>query len=343
MTGPRSWMLYGATGYTGSLIAHHALDRGHRPILAGRKGPNVSGLAARLELPHRVVNLKDAAALQEALADVDLVLNAAGPFLHTAAPLAEACLSVGVHYLDISNELQVFRALYGLDDRARRAGVTIMPGVGFGVIATNCLARHVSEEVGGAEHLEVATRIASAQPGPGAAATMQENLPYGGWVRRGGHLVPQELFTGVTTIDFPDGPCQAMPVPTGDLEAAFHATGAPSVIAYAVSPPVPNPSESETGIAGTPTLRSFGWARATGYDGSTATALLQTGDSYSFTPAAGIRAVEETIGGSRPGALSPASAFGPDFALSIEDTNLVELSVRMTQNQGSALSGRSDA
>ncbi len=54
--------------------------------------------------------------MQLALSDVDLVLNAAGPFLHTASPLAQACLSAGVHYLDISNELQVFRALYDLDE-----------------------------------------------------------------------------------------------------------------------------------------------------------------------------------------------------------------------------------
>ena len=333
MTEPRSWVLYGATGYTGGLIAQHAVARGHRPVLAGRNGPAVTALAARLRLPCRVVNVDDAAALQEALADVDLLLNVAGPFLHTAAPLAEACLSVGVHYLDISNELQVFRALYGLDDRARRAGITIMPGVGFGVVATNCLARSVSEAVGGAERLEVATRIASAKPGPGAAATMQENLPYGGWIREAGQLVAQELFTGVTTIEFPDGPCEAMPVPTGDLEAAFHATGAPSVVAYAVSPPAPDPSASELEITGEQTQRSFGWARATGSGGSTATALLQTGDSYSFTPAASIRAVEETLEGSHQGASSPASAFGTDFALRIEDTtriDAVDLTLKVT-------------
>ena len=318
MTASRSWMLYGATGYTGSLIVQQALDRGHRPILAGRNGPEVSALAARLSLPHRVVNLDDAAALQTALSDVELVLNAAGPFLHTAVPLAEACLSVGVHYLDISNELQVFRALYGLDQRARRAGVTIMPGVGFGVVATNCLARSVSERVGGAEFLEVATRIASAQPGPGASATLQENLPYGGWIRQAGKLASQELFTGITTIDFPDGPCEAMPVPTGDLEAAFHATAAPNVIAYAVSPPTPNPPEADGAVLQNP--RSFGWARATASDGSTATALLETGDSYLFTPGASVRAVEEVFAGSHLGALSPASAFGPDFAFSIDNT-----------------------
>ena len=55
---------------------------------------------------------------------------------------------------------------------------------------------------------------------------------------RAEQLTPKEFFTGVTTIGFPDGPCEAMPVPTGDLEAAFRATGAPNVVAYAVSPPV---------------------------------------------------------------------------------------------------------
>jgi short subunit dehydrogenase-like uncharacterized protein len=318
-------MLYGANGYTGGLIAQHAVDAGHQPVLAGRNEPEIAALARRLGLRHRVVDSNDATAVQEALVDVELLLNAAGPFLHTSIPLSEACLSVGVHYLDISNELQVFRALYALNDRADRAGVCVMPGVGFGVVATNCLARYVSEAVGGAELLEVATRIASAQPGPGAAATMQENLPYGGWVRRGGQLVAQELFSGITTLEFPDGPCEAMPVPTGDLEAAFRTTRASNVTAYAVSPPVPNASASEAEIAGARIPRSFGWARATSSAGSTVTALLQTGDSYSFTPAASLRAVEETLKGSHSGALSPASAFGTDFVLTIQDTARIDL------------------
>lgn len=179
MTRARSWMLYGATGYTGTLISQHALERGHRPVLAGRSDPAVSALAEKLNLPHRVVALDDTAALHEALCEVELVLNAAGPFLRTASPLAEACLSAGVHYVDISNELQVFRTLYGLDPRARHANITIMPGVGFGVVATNCLARHVSDAVGGAEHLEVGTKAASGQQGPGVSATSRKTSPTG--------------------------------------------------------------------------------------------------------------------------------------------------------------------
>jgi short subunit dehydrogenase-like uncharacterized protein len=326
MSGPPSWMLYGAAGHTGALIAQHARTRGHQPLLAGRSAPAVTALAGRLDLPHRALALDDPAALAAALAGVDLVLNAAGPFLHTATPLAEACLRAGVHYLDIGNELQVFRTLYDLDARAQAASVAVIPGVGFGVVATNCLARYVSDAVGGAQHLEVATRAATAQPGPGGAASMRENLPYGGWIRQAGHLQPQLLGSGATMITFPNGPCRIRPVPTGDLEAAFQATGAANIIAYSaeLDPAAANARASDPGAAGLQTHQSFGWARAVGPDGATSQAWLQTGEAYAFTAAASIRAVEETLSRSRPGAFSPATAFGADFALTIPDTTRID-------------------
>jgi short subunit dehydrogenase-like uncharacterized protein len=313
---PGSWMLYGATGYTGTLIAEHARQRDHQPVLAGRSAPAVTALAERLGLPE--MSLDDPAALTAALANVDLVLNAAGPFLHTAAPLAEACLRAGAHYLDIGNELQVFRALYGLDERARQAGVTIMPGAGFGVIATNCLARYVSDAVGGAAVLEVATRAATAQQGPGVAATRQQNMPYGGWIRQAGHLQPLALGSGTITITLPDGPCLIMPLPTGDLEAAFQATGAAEITAYGAVPGDPAPGPTASGL---PAYQSSGWARATGPDGATTQAWLQCGESYAFTATASIRAVEEALARSLSGALSPAAAFGADFVLTIPGTS----------------------
>jgi short subunit dehydrogenase-like uncharacterized protein len=313
-------MLYGAAGHTGALIAQHGRQCGHQPLLAGRSAPAVAALARRLDLPYRELALDDPAALSAALVDVDLVLNAAGPFLHTATPLAEACLGAGVHYLDIGNELQVFRTLYDLHQRAQAAGVAIIPGTGFGVVATNCLARYVSDAAD-AQHLEVATRAATAQPGPGGAASMRENLPYGGWIRQAGHQRPHPLGSGATTITFPDGPCRIRPVPTGDLEAAFQATGAADIIAYSAElDPAANPRVSDTGAAGPQTYRSFGWARATGPDGATTQAWLQTGEAYAFTAAASIRAVEETLTRSLRGAFSPAAAFGADFALTIPDT-----------------------
>jgi saccharopine dehydrogenase (NAD+, L-lysine-forming) len=310
-------MLYGAGGYTGTLIAQHAHESGHRPLLAGRTAPDVIALAERLDAPHRVFALDDPATLHNALADVDLVLNTAGPFLHTAAPLAEACLNTGTHYLDISNELRVFRTLYELDLRAKQADIMIIPGVGFGVVATNCLARTVDDVLGGAHHLEVAALVASAQPGPGVAATRQENIPFGGWIRQAGQLVPQEIGLGMTTLRFPNGEFPIMPVPTGDLEAAFQATGAPNIIAYSA---LVDPAQSGEDPTGGSVYRSFGWARAANSDGTSAEAWLETGESYLFTAAASVRSVEETLIGSQRGALSPAVAFGSDFPLSIPNT-----------------------
>jgi short subunit dehydrogenase-like uncharacterized protein len=321
MSGSQSWMLYGASGYTGALIARHAHERGHRPLLAARSAAGITALAERLGLPHRVLTLDDPAALTAALDGVDLVLNAAGPFLHTAAPLAEACLAAGAHYLDIGNELQVFRTLYDLDQRAQRAGVAVIPGAGFGVVATNCLARYLSAAVGGAQYLDVAARAATARPGPGIAASVRANLPYGGWTRRAGRLHPHPLGSGITTITLPDGPCHVMPFPTGDLEAAFRATGAPDITAYS---PVPADPAAAGPRAPTEAYRSFGWARATGPDGGTAEAVLQTGESYAFTAAASIRAVEETLIRSPRGALSPAMAFGADFTLTIPGTTRID-------------------
>jgi short subunit dehydrogenase-like uncharacterized protein len=321
MSRSQSWMLYGASGYTGTLIARHAHERGHRPLLAGRSTAGITALAGQLGLPHRVLNLDDPAALSAALDGVDLVLNAAGPFLHTAAPLAEACLAAGAHYLDIGNELQVFLALYDLDQRAQRAGVAVIPGTGFGVVATNCLARYLSGAVGGAQTLDVAARAATARPGPGIAASVRENLPYGGWTRRAGHLHSQPLGSGMTTIALPDGPCHVMPFPTGDLEAAFQATGAPDITAYSPVPANPAAADPRTP---TDDYRSFGWARATGPDGAVAEAVLQAGESYAFTAAASIRAVEETLDRSPRGALSPATAFGVDFTLTIPGTTRID-------------------
>jgi short subunit dehydrogenase-like uncharacterized protein len=317
MNNDPTWMLYGAAGYTGSLIAQYACEVGHRPLLAGRREPALKALALRLDLPYRILALDDPVTLGEGLSGVELVLNAAGPFLHTAAPLAEACLNSGTHYLDISNELQVFRTLYDLNQRAEQAAITVMPGVGFGVVATNCLARSVSDAVGGAETLEVVARVASAEPGPGVAATRSANIPFGGWIRQGGQLLPQELGLGITTLAFPDGDYPIMPVPTGDLEAAFQATGAADIIAYSVLLETHHTPE----IPGTQTHRSFGWARAVGVDGTSSEAWLETGESYHYTAMIAVRSVEQTLERTLGGAFSPAAAFGPEFAFSVDGTS----------------------
>src|SRR5690606_2163924 len=102
------WMIYGANGYTGTLMAKHAKSLGLTPVLAGRNGEAIQRLAGELELPSVVVDLTDNQALQQALADIDVVVHCAGPFEVTAAPMIEACLATKTHYTDITGELGVF-------------------------------------------------------------------------------------------------------------------------------------------------------------------------------------------------------------------------------------------
>src|SRR3954468_14758252 len=95
------WMLHGATGRTGTLIAERAVAKGHRPLLAGRDGGRLAPLAERLGGPRGAVS---PGGRSRVLGGTRLVLLAAGPFASTSGPVLDASLRAGVHYLDIANE-----------------------------------------------------------------------------------------------------------------------------------------------------------------------------------------------------------------------------------------------
>jgi Saccharopine dehydrogenase NADP binding domain len=126
------FMIYGANGFTGSLIAAEAARRGMRPILAGRNADKLAALADKLGLEHRVFGLDEPVAVDTGLHGVSLVLHCAGPFSKTSNPVADACLRMKVHYLDITGEEAVFEALAARDAEAKAAGIVLLPGVGFG-------------------------------------------------------------------------------------------------------------------------------------------------------------------------------------------------------------------
>src|SRR5689334_8270441 len=108
MTTTRPWLLYGANGYTGQLLAEEAVRRGHRPVLAGRTAEKVRPIAERLGLSWLAFALDDITTITSAIADVDLVFHAAGPFVHTSEPMVTACLARGAHYVDVTGEVPVF-------------------------------------------------------------------------------------------------------------------------------------------------------------------------------------------------------------------------------------------
>jgi short subunit dehydrogenase-like uncharacterized protein len=100
-------LIYGANGYTGMLIARRAAAQGMASVLAGRDGAAVAALAEELRMSPRVFALDDPAAVAAGLQGTGAVLNCAGPFSRTAAPLVDACLRAGIHYLDITGEIAV--------------------------------------------------------------------------------------------------------------------------------------------------------------------------------------------------------------------------------------------
>jgi short subunit dehydrogenase-like uncharacterized protein len=141
-------LIYGATGYTGKLIAKAAADGGAHPILAGAvTSQELTRSQGRSASKHGRVIFGDPTRLDTAIKDVSVVLCVAGPFSATSRPMADACLRNRVHYLDITGEIDVFEALAARDAEATARGVMLLPGVGFDVVPSDCLAAHLKRRL----------------------------------------------------------------------------------------------------------------------------------------------------------------------------------------------------
>ena len=230
------WMIYGATGYTGELCARDAVGRGLKPVLAGRREEAVSRLAGELGLEYRVFSLDDADSVRKGLEGMQLVLHCAGPFSETSKPMVDACLSTGTHYLDITGEISVYQACHERDEEARKAGIIVMPGVGFDIVPTDCLAAMLKEKLPDACELTLAFE-AGGGPSPGTAKTSFEGLTQGGKVRRGGELIDVPLAWKTRDIPFAEGNRHGMTIPWGDVYTAYLSTGIPDVSVYLAVPP----------------------------------------------------------------------------------------------------------
>jgi short subunit dehydrogenase-like uncharacterized protein len=340
----RTFIIYGANGYTGELIARAAAASGQRPILAGRNAAAVQRLAAELGLEARPFALDDPRALDAALAGAGAVLHCAGPFSRTSKPMADACLRARVHYLDITGEVTVFEALAARDGEARRAGVLLLPGVGFDVVPSDCLAAHLKARLPTATRLTLAFK-ATGRASRGTSTTIVENLHRGGLVRRGGALTPVPAAYKTRRFDFGRGPRPAVCIPWGDVSTAYHSTGIPDVEVYMAAPLALRAGLRMTRALG-PLLRSgavrgfltrrvqagppgpTAGERARGASivvgeaqderGGRAAARLRGPEGYTFTLLAALRAVERVLAPApRAGFATPSRAFGADFALEL--------------------------
>lgn len=343
MTSSTDVLIYGANGFTGSLIAERAAESGLAPILAGRNVEEIERLASRLGLPHRVFDLASPDEVDAGIAGARLVLHCAGPYSSTSRPMVDACLRSGVHYLDITGELRVLEAILSRDAEARAAGAVLLPAVGFDVVPTDCMAAKLHAELPSAVRLELAFSGGLA-PSPGTAKTAVEGLHIGALVRRDGQFVT--LKAPLTReIPFGDGPQFGMSIPWGDLVTAHYSTGIPTITVYTVVPrgvarmapmlrfwsPVlrvprvvrflqqevekrakgPSPEQRET-------LRMWIWGRAEDEGGRAVEGHLEVPEGYGLTVLAALESTKRVLSGDvMPGATTPSRAFGADFVTSL--------------------------
>jgi short subunit dehydrogenase-like uncharacterized protein len=334
-------LVYGAYGYTGRLIVEEAIDRGIDVVAAGRNRAKISDLATRVGCDGRCVSLSGD--LTAALQDVPVVLNCAGPFVDTYEPLVEACIETGTHYLDITGEIDVFEAIAERDRAAERAEICLLPGVGFDVVPTDCLAAHLKQRLPDATTL----RLGIDHPGTvsgGTAATAIGQLGDGGRVRKHGELVTVPAAWQTRIIDFGTGPRTATTVPLGDVSTAYYTTGigdieqylpvssrelhALKLLAYAgplvrLSPVKHTAQRIARRLASGPDertraeKRAYIWGEVSSGE-QTAVSRLVTPETYALTIDAATTAVERILEDPPIGFETPAVAFGPDFVCSLD-------------------------
>jgi short subunit dehydrogenase-like uncharacterized protein len=351
-----TWMIYGANGYTGRLVARFAKARQLSPVLAGRHAEPILLLARELGFESRVFDLADPTVAAAQLAGVAAVLHCAGPFSATSRPMLAACVRAGAHYLDITGEIAVFEDIHSRHQEIRDAGIVAIPGVGFDVVPTDCLAAMLKRELGSATHLKLAFKSRHGKLSPGTAKTMVEGLPEGGRIRKDGRIVKVPSAYKVETIPFTESfSGTAVTIPWGDVATAYYSTGIPNIEVFL--------GMAEKQIRKTKTSAFMRWllglapvqaflkaqiarrvkgptdeqrARDEVYiygearddDGHRIAMRLRTREGYTLTAESAVKATLKVMEGRLPpGVYTPSMAFGADYVLELEGTTLSRIAI----------------
>jgi saccharopine dehydrogenase (NAD+, L-lysine-forming) len=345
-------MIYGAYGYTGRLVAALSAERHELPVIAGRDERALRRISEMFELEHRTFDLSDPATVAGALDGIDVVAHCAGPFSSTWRPMVDACLATGTRYLDITGEIDVLEAVLARDAEARDAGVVLLPGAGFDVVPTDCLAAMLARAVPGAVHLELAVR-AHGSVSPGTARTAMESLGHMGRARTGGVIGPIPADRRSRRVEFADGRANVHALSWGDVATAYHSTGIPDVTVYAVLPLAAVPVLALGQVVGPAarsrvvkrTLKAIAgrlpgpsaearsknrsqiWGQATDDEGKSASGTVTTLDPYDLTADSVIRIAARLGSGTvAPGAYTPSQALGADFVRELDGVKIYDVS-----------------
>jgi len=345
------WMIYGANGYTGRLAVRFAKDRHLSPIVAGRDAEPIRALAGEFGCESRIFDLSESAKVAANLEGVAAVLHCAGPFSATSRPMLAGCLRAGTHYLDITGEIAVFEDIHSRNQEIRDAGIVAIPGVGFDVVPTDCLAAMLKRELPSATHLKLAFKSRHGKLSPGTSKTMVEGLPEGGRIRKDGKIVKVPAAYKVETIRFTEHlSATAVTIPWGDVATAYYSTGIPNIEVFVGVPEkqiekmkIPGLLRWLLGLAPVQTLikaqigrrvkgptdeqrardEMYIYGEARDDAGHKVAMRLRTNEAYTLTAESAVNATRKIMEGRlAPGAYTPSMAFGADYVLDLEGTRL---------------------
>jgi len=324
-------LIYGATGYTGRLISQRAKDLNLDFVIAGRSSNDLASLAAALGVEFYTFPVENQDAWKNALEDVNCLINAAGPFKETAVHTIEACIENGVHYLDISAELDSYQLAESLDLAAKEAGVMLISGAGM-FVSYDALALHTALRVESPQKLSVAFRHFGGFS-RGSVKSSKNIIDIGMLFREAGEVKswkdPQPK-----SFDFGNGEEECLPTPLGGIILSFKSTGIPNIDEYfqlklpAAGMPaldidsLPDGPTEEERAEGRTKLS----AEVTGADGRVVRSIVDAPSGYTLTPLSVVAVACRVLNGKfKSGYQSPASAFGESIINDIPDTSITDL------------------
>lgn len=350
----KTFLLYGANGYTAGLILERAAAYGLQPVLAGRSEAKVATLARQHHLAYRVASLQDTVAVNAMLQNTGVVLNCAGPFSQTALPMQQACLRTGTHYLDITGEIAVFEQGAQLHQAAVERNVMLLSGAGFDVVPTDCMALYLKQRLPNATHLQLAFATVGGKVSHGTALTAVENIGAGGMVRKNGQLRTVPIAHNTINVPFTNNKLTTcMAIPWGDLSTAYYTTGIPNIETYMAVPPsairMAKLSTYFNWLIGSTWFKRFlkwqvdrritgpdaamrqnayslVWGKAWNKAGKNVQARLRGPDGYTLTALTALSITRKVLDGNwKPGFQTPAGLYGPGLILEVEGTRREDL------------------
>lgn len=172
MSSNRTVTVYGAYGHTGRFVVAELLHRGWTPVLSGRAADQLAALAAEHPgVETRPADVDSPATLDATLAGAAAVINCAGPFVATVAPVVEAAFRAGIPYLDVAAEIEAnIDTFTHYDDRARAAGAVVIPAMAFYGGLGDLLATAAMGDWSAADEVSIAYSLSSWAPTPGTRA-----------------------------------------------------------------------------------------------------------------------------------------------------------------------------